>query len=215
MRLARAPAQQSALGGGSGTSSERAGASTDMTEGQPREGAWPTNIPGSSKARMIFDVSGCCATGECAHEASLAALTARQMLQGLAGSKVSLAAEATDSVLEYPANILAHAKPWATSSMAPLAQSQAQSRDMEASRRDTPAEVSGSAVSPQARRFLIRGPAGCHKASSGRGETASGTRQPASPDAGYPRRDVPSPPAPPRPARGTPADLQAPWMNEH
>ena len=99
LRLARAPGQQADLGGGSGTSSERAGARADVTNGQPRDGARPTNIPDSSNARTIFTASACGAAGLWEHEACLAALTARHSRQGLAGSKVSLAAEATDSLL--------------------------------------------------------------------------------------------------------------------
>jgi hypothetical protein len=130
------PASQAAdFGGGSGTSSPREGTGGSAASGHSLSSDCPTKYPVSGMIRTTFSTAGAVSEGPWFLVASLAAFTAKQRLQGLAGSKVSLAAETNDSVPEYPLNILAHATPWATSSIAPLVQSHAQSRDIEARRR--------------------------------------------------------------------------------
>jgi hypothetical protein len=127
--------QASDFGGGSGTSSPLEGKRGGARSGHSLCSDCPTKYPVSGMIRMTFSTAGAVSEGHWFLVASLAAFTAKHKLQGFAGSNVSLAADTNDSVPEYPVNILAHATAWATSSMAPLAQSHAQSREIEARRR--------------------------------------------------------------------------------
>ena len=134
----RAARATQARGGGTGTDLVRDGGTLVSVTGQSAEGETKKGGEEVCSANRSFSVEASSTEdGSCCLAVSFAAATPRQNSQGLAGSKVALRATVSGRVRTFSVNILPQAKTCTASSSAPLAQSQAKSREVIAKVRRT------------------------------------------------------------------------------